>query len=104
MDGMDGRPAPVPDLGPPSWSRRYKENIDRLRSGDWAQIVEVVRQLSDRKRCVGISPGEWRMLVRARQMLDDPGGGLAGVREPRRPFPPSDAISGTVSEPQPIKD
>ena len=101
---MDGRPISVPDLGPSSWSRRYKENVERLRSGDRVQIAEVVRQLSARKQLVGISPGESRMLVRARQMLDDPGDGPAGVREPRHPLPPNDAISSTVSESQPIED
>lgn len=101
MDAMDDRSGPVPDLGPPSWSRRYKENIERLHSGDRTQIAEVARQLSDRKEFVGISPGERRMLARARQMLDEPGDGSAGVREPRRPFPPNDAVSSTVSEPLP---
>lgn len=100
---MDGRRIPVPDPGPPSWSRRYKENLERLQSGDRAQIVEVVRQLSDREQATGISPGESRMLARARQMLDDEGDGPAGVREPRRPFPPDDAIR-TVPESQPIED
>jgi CarD, C-terminal domain len=104
MNNVDGRRIPVPDLGPDSWSRRYKENLERLCSGDRAQIAEVVRQLTDREQAAGVSPGESRMLARARRMLDDGGDGSAGVREPRRPFPPSDAVSGTVAEPQPLED
>ena len=104
MNNVDGRRIPVPDLGPDSWSRRYKENLERLRSGDQAQIAEVVQQLSDREQAAGISPGESRMLARARQMLDDGGDGPAGVREPRRPFPPTDASSKTVPQTQPFED
>jgi hypothetical protein len=104
MDNVDDRRIPVPGLGQSSWSRRYKENLERLRSGDRAQIAEVVRQLSDREQVAGVSPGESRMLARARRMLDDGRDGPAGVREPRRPFPPSDALSGTVPEPQPLED
>jgi hypothetical protein len=90
MDGVDRQRISSSELGPANWSRRYKENVERLGSGDRGQINTVVRQLSERERALGISPGERRMLARARQMLDDPGGGSAGVREPRRPFPPSD--------------
>jgi hypothetical protein len=53
---------------------------------------------------MGISQGERRMLARARQMLDDPGDDAAGVREPRRPFPPNDTISSVASESDPIRD
>lgn len=88
-----------PDLGPPSWSRRYKENLERLQSGDRAQIIEVVRQLSAREQAAGISPGESRMLARARHMLDNGSDGPAGVREPRRPFPPDGAVGRTVPAP-----
>src|SRR5260370_41533910 len=90
MHVVDRPPISNSELGKANWSRRYKENLERLGSGNRGQINTVVRQLSERDRTLGISPGEKRMLARARQMLDDPGGGSAGVREPRRPFPPSD--------------
>jgi CarD family transcriptional regulator len=76
-----------------SWSRRYNENLERLRSGDRSRIAGVVQQLSDRERAIGISAGERRMLTRARQMLDDPGDDSAGVREPRHPLLPDGAMS-----------
>ena len=100
MEAVGRQPVPDPELGPASWSRRYKQNVERLRSGDRGRITEVVRQLSGRERAMGISEGERRMLARARQMLDDPGDGTAGVREPRRPIPPDDAMS-VASEPDP---
>lgn len=96
MNSVDEQRIPVPDLGPPSWSRRYKENLERLQSGDRAEIAEVVRHLSGREQAAGISPGEKRMLARARQMLDDGSDGAAGVREPRRPLPPNDAFGMTL--------
>jgi hypothetical protein len=102
MNSVDGQRIPVADLGPPNWSRRYKENLERLRSGDRAQVAEVVRQLSGREQAAGISPGESRMLACARQTLDDGSGGTAGVREPRRPFPPDDAMGGTVPGWEPV--
>jgi CarD family transcriptional regulator, regulator of rRNA transcription len=104
MNSVDNQRIPVPDLGPPNWSRRYKENLERLRSGDRAQIAEVVRQLSSREQAAGISPGESRMFARARHMLDDGRDGPAGVREPRRPFPPDDALGRTVPEWQPVEE
>lgn len=96
MGVVDRQPVSSSELGPANWSRRYKENLERLGSSDRRQINTVVRQLAERERTLGISPGERRMLARARQMLDDPGGGSAGVREPRRPFPPGDTEAGSL--------
>lgn len=90
---MSRKPSADPDLGPVNWSRRYKENAERLQSGDRGRITQVVRQLSGRERAMGLSEGERRMLIRARRMLDGPGDGPAGVREPRCPLPPDGAMS-----------
>jgi CarD family transcriptional regulator len=99
MHSVGEQRIPIPDLGPLNWSRRYKENLERLRSCDRAQIAEVVRQLTRREQAAGISQAERRMLARARQMLDDGNDGPAGVREPRRPFSPNGALGGTLPEP-----
>lgn len=99
------RPAPAdPSLGPPDWSRRYKENLARLHSGDPDQIAGVVRQLSARELATGISAGERRMLAKARQILDHPDEGTTGTREPRRPLPPGGTISNTLTEPGQIRN
>ena len=52
-----------------NWSRRFKNNIEKLRSGDIYQVAEVVRNLSIREADKGLSAGEKRMLARARQIL-----------------------------------
>ncbi len=52
-----------------NWSRRFKNNIEKLRSGDIYQVAEVVRNLSIRDREKGLSAGEKRMVVKARQIL-----------------------------------
>lgn len=52
-----------------NWSRRFKNNIEKLRSGDIYQVAEVVRNLSIRDRDRGLSAGEKRMIQKARQIL-----------------------------------
>jgi CarD family transcriptional regulator len=54
---------------PSNWSRRYKTNIEKIRSGDVYQVAEVVRNLSIRESEKGLSAGEKRMLAKARQIL-----------------------------------
>jgi CarD family transcriptional regulator len=54
---------------PTNWSRRYKNHVEKLKSGDIYQVAEVVRNLSNRDRDKGLSAGEKRMLNRARQIL-----------------------------------
>src|SRR5204863_9632594 len=52
-----------------NWSRRFKNNIEKLHSGDPYQVAEVVRNLSIRDKDKGLSAGEKRMLTKARQIL-----------------------------------
>ena len=54
---------------PTNWSRRFKNHSEKLRSGDIYQLAEVVRNLSVRDQEKGLSHGEKRMLIRARQIL-----------------------------------
>ena len=54
---------------PTNWSRRYKNHVEKLKSGDIYQVAEVVRNLSIREKAKGLSAGEKRMLSRARQIL-----------------------------------
>jgi CarD family transcriptional regulator len=54
---------------PTNWSRRFKTNVEKLRSGDIYQVAEVVRNLSIREKSKGLSAGEKRMLAKARQIL-----------------------------------
>jgi CarD family transcriptional regulator len=52
-----------------NWSRRYKANLEKLASGDVAQVVQVVRDLAERDANRGLSGAEKRMLARARLIL-----------------------------------
>ena len=54
---------------PTNWSRRYKANGEKLASGDVNKVAEVVRDLWRRDLDRGLSAGEKRMLVKARQVL-----------------------------------
>ena len=54
---------------PTNWSRRYKANLEKLASGDVIKFSEVVRDLWRRYQDRGLSAGEKRMLVKARQIL-----------------------------------
>ena len=48
---------------------RFKNHVEKLKSGDIYQVAEVVRNLSIREADKGLSAGEKRMLARARQIL-----------------------------------
>lgn len=52
-----------------NWSRRFKANAEKLRSGNVIKVAEIVRDLWRRDRERGLSAGEKRMLARARQIL-----------------------------------
>lgn len=54
---------------PTNWSRRFKANQEKLRSGDIYEVAEVVRNLALRERDKGLSAGEKRMLTKSRQIL-----------------------------------
>ena len=54
---------------PTNWSRRFKNHVEKLKSGDVYQVAEVVRNLSLRDNEKGLSAGEKRMLAKARQIL-----------------------------------
>jgi CarD family transcriptional regulator len=54
---------------PTNWSRRYKANLEKLASGDVIKVSEVVRDLWRRDQDRGLSAGEKRMLLKARQIL-----------------------------------
>ncbi|HEY8341218.1 MAG TPA: CarD family transcriptional regulator [Egibacteraceae bacterium] len=54
---------------PTNWSRRFKANYEKLKSGDIFQVAEVVRNLSLREQDKGLSAGEKRMLTKSKQIL-----------------------------------
>ncbi|MCS1352507.1 CarD family transcriptional regulator [Mechercharimyces sp. CAU 1602] len=52
-----------------NWNRRYRANLDKMKSGDLYDLAEVVRGLMLRDREKGLSTGERKMLENARQIL-----------------------------------
>ncbi len=58
-----------PTTNTTNWSRRFKANVEKLRSGDIYRVAEVVRSLHQRDKEKGLSAGEKRMLTKARQIL-----------------------------------
>ena len=58
-----------PTTNTTNWSRRFKANVEKLKSGDIYQVADVVRSLHQRDKEKGLSAGEKRMLNKARQIL-----------------------------------
>ena len=52
-----------------NWNRRYRANMDKVKTGDIYEIAAVVRNLVIRDREKGLSTGERKMLSNAKQML-----------------------------------
>ena len=51
-----------------NWSRRFKNNLEKLHSGDPFEVAEVLRNLSIRDREKGLSGEKW-VIAKARQIL-----------------------------------
>lgn len=52
-----------------SWNRRFRENSEKIRSGNIYLVASVVRSLTVRERERGLSTGEKKMLSDSRQIL-----------------------------------
>ena len=52
-----------------NWNKRYRDNMDKMKSGDIYEIADVVRNLSFKQKEKGLSTGEKKMLHNAKQIL-----------------------------------
>jgi len=52
-----------------NWNRRYRENMQRIKSGDLMEVAKVVKGLMTRDSEKGLSTGERKMLHSAKQIL-----------------------------------
>jgi len=52
-----------------NWNRRYRANLEKIRSGNIYEVAEVVRNLAVRDQEKGLSTGERKMLESARSIL-----------------------------------
>ena len=51
------------------WNKRYRDNMDKMKSGDIYEVADVVRNLSFKQKEKGLSTGEKKMLYNAKQIL-----------------------------------
>jgi len=52
-----------------SWNQRYRENMQKIKSGDLYQVAKVMKSLIYRDNERGLSTGERKMLRTAKQIL-----------------------------------
>lgn len=52
-----------------NWNKRYRDNMDKMKTGDIYEVADVVRNLSFKQKEKGLSTGEKKMLENAKQIL-----------------------------------
>lgn len=52
-----------------NWNKRYRDNQDKMKSGDIYEVADVVRNLSFKQKEKSLSTGEKKMLTNAKQIL-----------------------------------
>lgn len=52
-----------------NWNKRYRDNMDKIKSGDVYEVADVVRNLAFKQKQKGLSTGEKKMLNNAKQIL-----------------------------------
>ena len=52
-----------------NWNKRYRDNMEKMKSGDIYQVADVVRNLSFKQKEKALSTGEKKMLNNAKQIL-----------------------------------
>lgn len=52
-----------------NWNKRYRDNMEKMKSGSAYEIADVVRNLAFKQKEKGLSTGEKKMLSNAKQIL-----------------------------------
>ena len=65
LDTLSQDSTPMDD----NWNRRNRDNLEKIKTGDVAQVAEVVRNLMRVDRVKKLSTGEKKLLGNARQIL-----------------------------------
>ena len=52
-----------------NWNKRYRENMEKIKTGDILQVAEIVRNLTRIDRVNRLSAGEKKMLTNVRKIL-----------------------------------
>lgn len=59
----------MPIMASDNWNQRYKENMEKIKSGQFLAVCEVVKNLILRERAKGLSGAEKKMLNSAKQIV-----------------------------------
>lgn len=51
------------------WNQRYKDNVEKMKSGNVFEVADIVRNLSVKQKDKGLSTTEKKMLLNAKQIL-----------------------------------
>ena len=52
-----------------NWNKRYRDNMEKMKTGNIYDIADIVRNLTFKQKDKGLSTGEKKMLLSARQIL-----------------------------------
>ncbi len=52
-----------------NWTKRYRDNMERLKTGDILEVAKVYKSLAERNKIKGLSAGERKMYQLAKQIL-----------------------------------
>jgi len=59
----------IPMSMPENWNQRYKENLERIKTGNLDEVTLVFRNLLHRERIKGLSSVEKKMLQTTKQII-----------------------------------
>jgi len=71
-DEIEGIVSSIIDMDidmPDNWNQRYKENMERIKSGQLAEVALVYRNLLLRERERGLSTAEKKLMTTAKQII-----------------------------------
>ena len=51
------------------WNKRYRENVEKMKSGNIYEVADIVRNLTFKQKDKGLSTTEKKMLLNAKQIL-----------------------------------
>lgn len=69
VEGVYGILRQAAVLNDSNWNKRFRDNMIKMKTGDIFEVAQVVRDLTYRDKEKGLSTGEKKMLVSAKQML-----------------------------------
>ena len=52
-----------------NWNKRYRNNYEKMKTGNIFEVADIVRNLSFKQKEKGLSTGEKKMLLNAKQIL-----------------------------------